>query len=109
MCQRGRSTLWIKGPGVLSVQLHLVSTEILQVCQICCSALVNASAPIAQVVCPFDRTVTLLAEPCVLSLKKNYALIEIIERHKKLALPERLSPQLVSAHRVEKELWFHAD
>ncbi|VDN88134.1 unnamed protein product [Brugia pahangi] len=51
----------------------------------CCSALVDVSAPIAQVICPFDRTVTLLAEPCVLSLKKNFALIEIIERHKKFA------------------------
>ncbi|EFO21741.1 hypothetical protein LOAG_06746 [Loa loa] len=64
------------------------------VCHTCCSALVDVSAPIAQVVCPFDRTVTLLAEPCVLSLKKNFALIEIIERHKKFTQPERISPLL---------------
>ncbi|VDO43805.1 unnamed protein product [Onchocerca flexuosa] len=66
------------------------------VCQTCCSALVDVSAPIAQVVCPFDRTVTLLTEPCVFSLKKNYALIEIIERHKNFTQSDRISPLLVS-------------
>ncbi|VDK88646.1 unnamed protein product [Onchocerca ochengi] len=66
------------------------------VCQTCCSALVDLSAPIAQVVCPFDRTVTLLTEPCVFSLKKNYALIEIIERHKNFTQSDRISPLLVS-------------
>ncbi|KAM3718827.1 E3 ubiquitin-protein ligase [Dirofilaria immitis] len=65
------------------------------VCQMCCSALVDVNAPVAQVVCPFDRIVTLLTEPCIFSLKKNYALIEIIERHKKFTQSDQISSLLV--------------
>ncbi|VDN07483.1 unnamed protein product [Thelazia callipaeda] len=85
-----RTPLMLHGCG------HTVRIKILKACQTCCSALMDVDAPIAQVVCPFDRTVTLLTEPCVLSLKKNYALIEIIERHKKFARSDQNSPLLTN-------------